>query len=277
MKFAVCNELFEPWPLDQAFEFAASCGYAGVEIAPFTLGGSVSEITAARRGEIRDAAQRSGLEVVGLHWLLAKTEGFHVTSPEADVRRRTTDYLASLARLCADLGGKIMVFGSPSQRSVLPGVTHEQANEHAVEVLRNLTPVLEATDVTLALEPLGPEETNFMNTADEAEDLIARIASPRVRLHLDCKSMATEKRPAAELVETHAANLAHFHANDPNRQGPGFGSLDLGPILTSLRKIDYQGWVSVEAFDYAPGVERTAKESIRYLERRLAEAISLLL
>ena len=94
MKFAICNETFQDWPLDRACAFAAECGYTGIEIAPFTLAGRAGDISHAQREAICRQAKSAGLEIVGLHWLLAKTEGFHLTSPDAAVRRRTADYLA---------------------------------------------------------------------------------------------------------------------------------------------------------------------------------------
>ena len=81
--------------------------------------------------------------------------------------------------------------------------------------------------------------------------------------------MATERTPIPQIIAQNAAILAHFHANDPNRQGPGFGRLDFLPILEALGKTDYRGWVSVEVFDYAPGVERLARDSIAYLQQCL--------
>jgi sugar phosphate isomerase/epimerase len=271
MKFAICNETFLDWPFDRAFAFARDCGYEGIEIAPFTIAHDVRQITPERRAEVREQAARAGLEVVGLHWLLAKTEGFYLTSPDPAVRRATAEYLGELARLCRDLGGAVMVLGSPQQRNLLPGIAHEEALAHAAEVLQAVVPTLEETDVVLAVEPLAPAETDFLVTAAQAVQLIERVGSPQCRLHLDCKAMSGESTPMPELIRRNRSLLAHFHANDPNRQGPGFGSLDFVPIFEALGQIDYRGWVSVEVFDYAPGVERLARESIDYMHRCLEE------
>ncbi len=297
LKYAICNETFAGWPLEKGFHFAAQCGYRGIEIAPFTIADSVADISAKRRAEVRRSAERAGLEVVGLHWLLAKTQGLHLTSPETEVRRRTAEYLGHLARFCADLGGKIMVFGSPQQRNLAPPVSAELRQlgmKRAAEVLRAAVPALEKTGVTLAIEPLAPAETNFINTAAEGVELVKLVDSPRCRLHLDCKAMSAEaaetgtgsagqpamrgnRTPSAvpvpvsaiipALIHKYRRWFVHFHANDPNRRGPGFGELDFVPILKALREIGYRGWVSVEVFDFVPGPERLARESLEYLRK----------
>lgn len=271
MKFAICNETFVDWPFDKAFAFARDCGYTGIEFAPFTMASSVREITSAQRTEVRRQAEQAGLEVVGLHWLLAKTQGYHVTSPDRAIRRATSEYLGDLARCCRDLGGSLMVFGSPLQRNLPPGVSHEQGMLHAAEVFQEVLPILEEQQVTIAIEPLGPAEGNFLNASADGARLAEMVGSVWCRLHLDCKAMSSESTPIPELIQRHAALLAHFHANDPNKLGPGFGELQFEPILGALGKIDYQGWVSVEVFDYTPGVERLARESIDYMRDCLAE------
>lgn len=270
MKFAICNETFQDMPFDEAFALARECGYTGIEIAPFTLAKDASLITAADRQRVVQQAADAGLEVIGLHWLLAHTEGYYLTSPDAEVRKRTGDYIATLARLCKDIGGTIMVFGSPKQRNVLPGVTHEQATDWAAEALASAIPVLEDTGVTVALEPLGPAEGNFLNTAAETVALIERLGSPRYQLHLDCKAMSSEAKPIPEIIRENREHLIHFHANDPNMRGPGMGELKFEPILATLEEIGYDGWVSVEVFDYSPGAERIARESIDYMRRCLS-------
>lgn len=270
MRFAICNETFTDVSLEAGFEAAAELGYEGVELAPFTLAPYITEVSPARRAEIRKTIESLGLKTVGLHWLLAKTEGYHLTSPDVMIRRRTTEYLLELIRACADLGGNVLVFGSPQQRSILPGVDRRQAEDYAVEVLSGLHKELERTGVILAMEPLSPQETNFLNTAEETIQLLRRLGSPHIKLHLDCKAMSSESAPIPELLRRHRADMAHFHANDPNRQGPGFGALDFIPIFRALREIDYRGWVSVEVFDYSPGPRRLAEESLAYMKRCLA-------
>jgi len=265
MKFAICNETFLDWPHERAFEFARECGYTGIEIAPFTLARDVRDVTEAQKADVLRLAERFELQIVGLHWLLAKTEGYHLTSPDAAVRMATSDYLKALGRCCRDLGGSVLVFGSPLQRNLLPGVAHEEATEFAIEVFSAAMPALEELDVTLAIEPLGPAEGNFLLTAAEAASMIERIGSANCRLHLDCKAMSSESRPIPDLLREYAPLLTHFHANDPNRRGPGMGELDFMPILETLGEIDYRGWVSVEVFDYSPGPEALARESIDYL------------
>ncbi|MBX3412482.1 MAG: sugar phosphate isomerase/epimerase [Pirellulales bacterium] len=271
MKFAICNETFLDWPFERAFAFARECGYSGIEIAPFTIDTDARRISAAKRDEVRRQAAAADLTVVGLHWLLAKTEGFYLTSADRAVRQRTADYLSELARLCRDLGGSILVLGSPQQRNVVPGMTMDEAFAHATDVLTAALPAFEAQEVVLAVEPLGPAEGNFLNTAAEGVRLIEMVGSPHCRLHLDCKAMSSESIPIPELIREHSARMVHFHANDPNKLGPGFGELDFLPIFEALGQVDYQGWVSVEVFDYSPGIERLAQESIDYMRACLEQ------
>lgn len=270
MKFAICNETFVDWPFEKAFQVARDVGYTGIEIAPFTIATDVRQIEQSRRDEIRRQAEAADLEVIGLHWLLAKTEGFYLTTPDEKVRRQTSDYLGELARLCRDLGGRVMVLGSPKQRNLLPGVSHDQAMELAADCLRGAVPRLEEFDVTIAVEPLGPGDGDFLTTADQGAQLIEMVGSPHCRLHLDVKAMASEPTPVPQIIERHASLTEHFHANDPNLRGPGFGEMDFVPIFQALAKVDYRGWVSVEVFDYTPDPETIARESIEYMRDCLA-------
>ena len=78
--------------------------------------------------------------------------------------------------------------------------------------------------------------------------------------------MSTESMPIGDIIRSSESWLVHFHANDPNRRGPGMGSVDYLPIFSALKAISYEGWVSVEVFDYSPGIEKLAGDSIAYLK-----------
>src|SRR6516165_2481146 len=118
MRYAICNETFEGWDHARVFRFVAGLGYQGLELAPFTLAPRITDVAPERRRELRRQAEECGIQIIGLHWLLAKTEGFHLTSPDEKVRRRTAAYLVDLARCCRELGGEVLVFGSPAQRCI---------------------------------------------------------------------------------------------------------------------------------------------------------------
>jgi len=268
MKFGICNELFENWDFADICRTVKAIGYDGLEIAPFTLAPRITDVSPAQKAELFNIMADQGLECIGLHWLLAKTEGFYLTTPEKTVRDATLAYLQALARATADLGGKIMVFGSPKQRDLLPGVSYEDAMSYAEDVFARLVPTLAERDVTLCLEPLAPSETNFLNTIDQANVLIDRIGHPNFRLHLDVKAQSSETGTTVpELWAKHGAAARHAHAQDVNLKGPGMGEVDFGPIVQSLASSGYPGYLSVEVFDFTPGAENTARISLETLKR----------
>lgn len=272
MKFAICHELFENvrWP-DQC-KLIAEAGYTGIEVAPFTISENLSSVPEEIFDQMRSDAEGHGLEVIGLHWMLAKTKGLYLTSPDAAVRRATADYLKLLARVCARLGGKVLVFGSPQQRSLLPGVTNQQAMEYAAEVFREAMPVYAEHSVELCMEPLTSKETDFINTCAQAVDLMKLVDHPAFRLHQDVKAMlGAESDSIPSLIAKYREICGHFHVNDSNLLGPGMGETDYHPILKALLDVDYQGWVSVEVFDYRPGAMHIATESLRYMRQVLSE------
>jgi sugar phosphate isomerase/epimerase len=264
-RIAICNEIFGARPLPVVFSLVKSIGYDGIEIAPYTLGDKPDQIPTSVLDAIGRTAARHHLHIAGLHWLLARTEGLHWTSRDAHVRRNTATYLGRLARLCADLGGNVMVLGSPQQRRLGPGVSPEQGADWAADVVEHLLPQLELVQVMLAIEPLGPKETNFLNTAAEVRAFIRRFESRWIGVNLDVKAMASEEEPMPSIIEATAPLLRHFHANDPNRKGPGMGDAAFEPVLRALADVHYHGWISVEPLDLADGAEKTARDSLQYL------------
>jgi len=267
MQFGICNEIFKDWKLDDAMAFARKAGYDAIEVAPFTIANYVTEISAAARQKIRDDAARIGITISGVHWVLVQAEGMYVNHPDLAVRTRTAQYFRDLVDFCADLGGKIIVVGSPKQRNVMEGVTPGQAWEWATNTFRAAVKHAEQRGVTICFEPLAPAETNFINTAAEAIRFVQQLASPSFKIILDVKAMCSESKPIPQIIRASWPHFAYFHANDRNLKGPGFGDVDFKPIAAALREVGYDGVVSVEVFKFEEGPEAIATRSIAYLKR----------
>lgn len=271
MKFAICQELFEGWDWSAQCEFTAQTGYTGIEVAPFTLASRVQDVSPEQRTHLRATAEQFGLQIIGLHWLLAKTEGLHLTTADESARAATSEYLIELGDLCGDLGGTVMVFGSPFQRNLEDETTSAEAFDRAVKVFQAAMPRIADRGVQLLMEPLTTKETNFINTCDQAAELIAAVDHPNFLLHQDVKAMLGEGTDLPEIIRKHAGITRHFHVNDSNLLGPGMGETDYHPIFAALLETGYDGWVSVEVFDYSPGAEKIAADSLAYMRQILAD------
>ena len=269
MKFAICNETFQNHSFETQCRLAAEAGFTGLEIAPFTLtpDHDARSIPLPQAGKLAAIMRDHGLTPVGLHWLLAKTSGFHLTHPDQSIREATLDYTRHLADLCHALNGKILVWGSPQQRSLQKDWDRQAANHRAANLLRAAAEYCQPLGITLAIEPLGQAETNYLTTAAETIDLLKAVNHPNCRLHLDVKAMSYEEKPLADIIIESAPFLAHYHANDPNLLGPGMGEIDHTPAAEALRKINYQGWISVEVFKYEPSPQEIARQSMAYLQK----------
>lgn len=267
MKFGICNEIFEGWNLRDAMQFSKNVGYDAIEIAPFTLARYVTEISESERKRIREMALETGIEIAGIHWVLVKAEGMYLTHPDKEVRKKTADYFCELVEFCSDIGGRVVVVGSPKQRNVLPGISYEEAWQWAKEVFCDAVQLAFERGVVICIEPLAPAETNFINKAEEAIKFIKEFNNPAFKLILDVKAMSSEQKPIPQIIRESAEYLAHFHANDKNLKGPGFGETDFHPIAEALKEIGYRGYVSVEVFKFDEGAEEIARRSIQYLRK----------
>jgi sugar phosphate isomerase/epimerase len=267
LKFGLCNEMFQGWPIEDALAYAAELGCDGVEIAPYSLAESLDALSSGRRSAIRRAAERAGVEILGLHWLLVKPEGLSINCPDAAVRARTAEYMRALIRLCADLGGRLLIHGSPGQRTVREGWGDAESWRRARETFESCLPTLEQCGATYCIEPLSRNQTNFVNTIADAARLVREIGHPSFQLMTDCRSAETDGSALRELDAAIASgHLRHVHVNDANGRGPGFGRLRFGPILQRLLASEYRGYISVEVFEFDPDPRTIAARSVGYLQ-----------
>jgi D-psicose/D-tagatose/L-ribulose 3-epimerase len=278
MRHAICNEVFQGWSFADAAKFVRSAGYAGLEIAPFTLAPSPSDISVPQRAAYRDILNSEGLSFAGLHWLMVSPKGLHVTTPDRAVRERSWQHIRDLIDLCSDLAtgaGAVMVFGSPVQRSTVDGSTVAEATARYIEGLSNVAAQAQERGVTILVEALPIEQANVVNTLAEAASIVRQIGSPAIQTMFDTHNAVNETEPHAALVEKYFDLIRHVHVNEVDGRHPGMheeaGGYDFKPVLKTLERLGYKGWVSLEAFDFSFGAERIARESIDYLNAEMAK------
>ena len=269
MRIALCNEVIAPMPFPQQCEYAAKLGYDGLEIAPYTLSEEPHRMGSARIAAARAAAEDAGIAVTGLHWLLIKPAGLSISSKDDGIRKRTIEVMLALVDLCAELGGRYLVHGSPQQRRVEAGETRAAAMARAQECFAAVAERAQKAGVVYCIEPLSAEQTPLINTLEEAARMVAEVGSSSIKTMIDCSSAGRmEKEPLNALVERWLPQgvIAHVQVNDRNRRGPGQGEQRFAPLFSSLKKNGYAGDVAVEPFDYVPDGPGAAARAIGYIK-----------
>ncbi len=273
MRIALCNEVLRELPFERQADLAARLGYDGMELAPFTLGAEPHRLPSRERRRLRRLISDAGLQVVGLHWLLIVPAGLSITSADPSARDRTLEVLRGLVGLCAELGGRVMVHGSPQQRRFAPGEDPVTARARGIELIATAAEAARAAGLVYCLEPQPPAKTEFVNTVAEAAAIIAELGNPALKTMIDtCAATAGESEPIPALIERWMPSgmIAHVQVNDRNGRAPGQGDDEFAPVFRALRRTGYSGVVSVEPFVYEPDGPTTAARAIGYLRGILA-------
>ncbi len=268
---AICNEVFQGWPFHEACRRIRAIGYEGIEIAPFTLSETPAAISVDQRRQYRGIMASEGLRFVGLHWLMVAPKGLHVTTPDVALRERSWQHIRDLVDLCADLGGGVMVFGSPKQRCTTGGSTVAEARARFQDGLSEVSEHAMESEVTLLVEALPADQSDVVETLAEAVEIVKAIGSPAIRTMFDTHNAVDEKEPHAVLVDRYFEYISHVHVNEMNGGHPGTADYDFKPVLEVLKRRGYCGWVSLEAFNFEPGAEKIASESLAYLESEISK------
>lgn len=264
MKLSLCNEVIRELSFERQCALAAGLGYRGLELAPFTFGDDAWRMPAAKRADIRRTCSDSGLEVSGLHWLLAAPAGLSITSPDREVWKKSVAVLRASVDLCAELGGSYLVHGSPAQRRVTTAEDASRAEEAWLAAGEQAA----AAKVAYCIEPLASPDCNFVNTLAEAAEIVRRLGNPALRTMVDTLAAGLmETEPVADIIRRWMPTglVAHIQFNDRNRRGPGQGDDRFAGIVRALRETGYGGWIAMEPFVYEPDGPTCAARMIGYV------------
>jgi len=242
--FAVSNIALSPY--DHASELGqlGALGLTGIEVAPSRVWRDTWQgLSSADVEAYRKQVEAAGLKVIGLHSLFFDHPDMGLFK-EPDTRIRTMDFLVHLSALCRDLGGHTLIYGGGRKRG---GVSPEMAKTETIDFCGELSRRMEDHGTCLCFEPLGPKDTDFINSTYEALEIVEAINHRCVRTQLDAKALVENNEADAEVFDAAAPSLVHFHANEPGLNVLGHsGQIDHAAFGGYLRDIGYDGYVSIE-------------------------------
>jgi len=247
MKLSICNEIIGR-DLTKAAEVASKVGCQGVELAHFTFCTKPSDLSTSERAKIKEVFSSRGLEICALHWIYASPPGLKLFSKSEEKRKEALKHTFDVIDLAVDLEAKIIVVGSPKQREIPPEVPRKTAEEWAVDFFRKAGEYAENRGVIVALEPLPSEDTNFINTTEEAVKLAERISSKYVRVMVDLMHVVRSNENLDEILRKYLSWIVHVHIPDIY-----YKPLNLKEAVTKVLKAGYTGYISLEHI--SPGVQ----------------------
>ena len=244
MKFSVSNISLNAYNHAAELKQLGALGISGLEVAPSrrwhdTWHGLSDAHVSAYRREIESA----GLKVVGLHSLFFDHPELGLFK-EPEIRAESLDFLEHLSAVCRDLGGRTLIYGGGRRRGT---VSETDARRETIDFFGELCLRIEDHGTCFCFEPLGPKDTDFINSALESFAIAEQINHPAVRVQLDAKALVENNEATAATFTAVASMLVHYHANEPGLNVLGSsGSIDHKALGGMLREIGYDGFVSIE-------------------------------
>jgi D-psicose/D-tagatose/L-ribulose 3-epimerase len=255
VKLAVSNLAWNPDEEERAADLLAGLGVKYIELAPTKKWPDLTNAPAAEVSAMRRFWEDKGFEIVALQAILfGHPELTMFDSPE--IRTQTLDYLEGTFRLSADLGSKILVFGSPKNR-LRKELAASEALDIATEFFAEAGCRASKAGVILCIEPNAPQYScDFITTAAEGHELVERVGSRGFGLHLDagCMTMAGDKPGDVSKYPPR-----HFHVSAPFLGPVELGAAAYEDFATALKRIPYENFVSIEMKPETQGnLERAA-------------------
>jgi len=263
MKLAASNIAWGSRDFERFLALLKHLGCDGVEVAPSLIWEEPIKSTGRERALIRNTTSAAGLTLVGLHSLYYTRPDLLLLGDRTS-RMRLSDYTKELMSLCAELGGSTLVFGSPKNRR-RGEMLMAEAVDTACDFFAAVSETAEKCGVFLCIEPLGAEESDFINSSEQAMTIVYRVNHPHICLHADAKAIISSHEDYQRTLREYSPYLKHFHVGDPGLAPPGSTGADHSGLGSALRASGYYGFVSIEMRSDFGAPETVIEHSIKYV------------
>lgn len=257
MRIGFCTNLINTQADGTGNQFIKKGKEKGFDYVELPLAETVA-LNDADYDSLKEELSASGLKCEACNNFFPPT--IRLTGADVD-DRIIEDYLTRAFKRAADLGVKVIVFGSPRSKNIPEGFPMKNAWSQMIDLLRFIDPLVREKGITVAVEPISKGESNFINTAAEGLKLVKDADRDNIRLLIDYYHLAMEKEDP-EIILDAAPYLRHVHFADPEgRSYPQEVKDEYVTFINLLKRIGYDGLISIEAFsknfgdDAGPSVE----------------------
>jgi sugar phosphate isomerase/epimerase len=173
-------------------------------------------------------------------------------------------YANTVFERCKRAGVNMVVWGSGGARRVPDGFDHNKAKEQFIAIAGKVSLLAKKHNINLALENLNSTETNFVNTVEEALEVVNKVDQPNFWLCVDIYHMLMEGEQPAIIAKTKKKLIHCDIAEKVKRAPPGVLGDDFRPYLTELKKVGYSGKIVLECrWDNLRAQLHSAKENLQ--------------
>jgi D-psicose/D-tagatose/L-ribulose 3-epimerase len=253
-------------------------GFDGVELPLFTG-------DAAHYKTVRKELDANGLGCTAVTVVNANTNPI---SPDAAVRQAGLEHIKWAIEMTSILGGDALCGPYHSAIGVFSG-TGPTADEkkYSADVLRQAAEFAQQAKVKLAIEYLNRFECYLLTTAADARALVKAVNHPSFRMMYDTFHANIEEKQVAPVIESIADSTVHVHISENDRGTPGTGHVHWDETFKALKKIKYDGWMTIEAFgralpdlaaatkvwrDLFPNAEEVYTQGLRFMKTKWSAA-----
>jgi len=265
MKLSVSNIAWKDCNFFEYAKLIKEYGCDGVEIAPSCIWKEPSKASKKEIFEFCKNVKKIGLEVVGLHSLLFTRPDLQLFK-DKNSRTETIQYIFKLIDICSYLEGKQIIFGSPNNRR-LNGNTYKYCKDQAKNIFYEISEYSKKKNVYFCIEPLGPEETDFINSINEGGELVSKVNHTHFKLHLDTKAIFSTKEDVEKIAKKYKNIIQHVHVGDLKLQEPGKINKNHNKIGAALRNINYKKYISIEMRKNDNDTKGSILRSINYVRK----------
>lgn len=257
------------YTLDETIKRLARIGYDGIEIGAGAPHAWPGHLTKERRQEVKGLFEEHGIALSSMLPAPSGGPGNNPASPYKEEREWTKSHYKELAELCAEWGGKTLIYLPGWQ---IFGTTRRQAWAWSREVLREAAEAAGEVGVTLVIEPT-PHDTNLCESCDDAIELMEDVGMPNVKLMFDTFHVFYRREVPTDYVYRMGKDLKHIHISDNDRLPPGKGRGDWPALISALNEIEFDGYLTMETGFHQRGIEPDldAKQGLEFLKPLVEE------